>query len=149
MIKIEFMDRRQIRAFTRDLRKAVEGGISRGLYRTGFQIRRDIRQRITRPPKTGRVYHRHGRRHRASAAGESPANETGALKGSFSQSVGGNLLQVNSDDPKLDFLEFGTGKMEPRPLTKPSLDANIRNAEVNLETEIIKRISKIKIRQPR
>lgn len=52
---------------------------------TAFEIEGDVKRRIQGGSKTGRVYlrGRRRRRHQASAPGESPATDTGALAGSY------------------------------------------------------------------
>jgi hypothetical protein len=83
---------------------------------------------IASPPKSGRVYKRRGIEHQASAPGESPATDTGALIQS------GQALYPDSGDPMVitgianwstDYalaLETGTETMEARPYARPALD---------------------------
>ena len=70
-------------------------------------------------PGTGRVYQRRGTTHRASAPGESPALDTGALRNSIRSEVvrtaTGFVGKVIASASYAQALEFGTEKMAPRP----------------------------------
>lgn len=97
--------------------------------------------------KSGRIYIKHdagadpgGRRHQASAPGEPWANDTGnALSNTDTRYEGSDQIFVRGvvslDFPYAKYLEFGTEKMEPRPMAIPALEDridkivnNIRNA---------------------
>jgi HK97 gp10 family phage protein len=85
---------------------------------------------IASPPKTGRIYHRRSpdRSHQASAPGEPPAADLGALiaSGRAKYPEGGdpNLVRgiANWSSEHARFLELGTEKMEPRPFARPALE---------------------------
>jgi len=78
--------------------------------------------------KGGVTYQRGQKLHRASAAGEAPANDTGRLAGSIF--VGGN----NKDEKLViagrgvvnyaSLLEFGTSRMGARPFMFPAMEKN-------------------------
>jgi hypothetical protein len=79
-------------------------------------------------PKHGRVYKRHGKSHRASAPGESPAVDTGALV----NSVGFELLEqgvgmVFTNQEYSPALEFGYARMAARPFFEPALNTERPN----------------------
>ncbi len=76
-------------------------------------------------PKHGRVYRRgRGRVHRASAPGEAPAIDTGALANSIQVDVVGETEAVVYTNQKYAApAEFGTARMAPRPFMKPAADA--------------------------
>lgn len=104
------------REVAEDVRKAVEASALEALT--------DVRRAIQGPPKTGREYPRGAngdRIHRASAPGEAPATDTGALVSStylsqvneFTQAIGSRLDYAF-------YLEFGTFKMDPRPSWIPA-----------------------------
>lgn len=78
---------------------------------------------ITTGPKTGRKYRRRGVVHQASAPGQSPASDTGAL-------VDSRTIELDLENFRalLIFrtlyalmLEVGTAKMEPRPYARRSI----------------------------
>jgi hypothetical protein len=78
---------------------------------------------LTNPPKTGRLYRRRGVVHQASAPGEAPASDSGAL-------VNARRIDVNQQEcvARLTFtsahaplLERGTRNMAPRPFARRAL----------------------------
>lgn len=97
----------------------VRAGVVRGLVRGTEAVRTDAVSRINNPPKTGRMYGKH----QASAPGESPATDTGALANSVSTSVDQAALtgNVNFGTGYSAALEFGTAKIAPRPYARPAL----------------------------
>lgn len=81
---------------------------------------------IGSPPKTGRIYRRRGVVHQASAPGQPPASDTGALIASSSTSYQLDFDaargRANWSAQYAIMLELGTGKMEPRPFARPAVD---------------------------
>ena len=78
------------------LAPATRRGIREGFYGLGFGMKKLAKENILKGPKTGRIYRIRGRRHQASAPGESPANLTGNLQRSVGFDVRGS-----------DTMEFG------------------------------------------
>lgn len=90
--------------------------------------------------KTGRVYDHYfvtikgravpietrSRSHQASAPGEAPASDSGALVASISMDIeaGGLAAEIGTGRDYGLFLEEGTDKIEPRPWLKPAADQN-------------------------
>ena len=78
--------------------------------------------------KTGRAYKKGSVTRIASAPGEAPANQTGALVGSLSarvESQGTVTTGIASASTEYAaMLEFGTQKMAARPYMQPALDKN-------------------------
>jgi hypothetical protein len=102
----------------------AEQAIGQAVQATGLEVLTDIKKRIQRGPKTGRTYLRGTVSHRASAPGEAPATDTGALVSSVAYSKVNELTaQIESRLPYATFLEFGTVNMDPRPSWQPSVDA--------------------------
>ena len=93
---------------------------------TALSIHGHAVKEIQRGKKSGAIYQRSNKTHRASATGEAPATDTGALvsslqlkgAGSTTMYVFTNLLNY------APFLEFGTSKMGERPFMRPALQAN-------------------------
>jgi HK97 gp10 family phage protein len=87
-------------------------------------IRSQSIRAIQRPPKTGRIYDKKSpsRSHRASAPGESPATDTGALARSIVANVSGKTAEVVAAIEYAAPLEFGTSKMAARPFMVPALE---------------------------
>ncbi len=129
-----------------NLSKATSQGINQAFYSIGKDLKGTAQQSILEPPKTGRTYLIRGRRHQASAAGEAPANLTGALKDSVDFKVGSSSSMVfEAGSSKVNyagFLEDGTSKMAARPFMIPAIKANERNAIAHFEREIEKAIKK-------
>lgn len=75
---------------------------------------------------------------RLGAPADAPLRRYGDLAKSFrSQSVGDNEMIVGSIDPNMDWHEFGTSKMPPRPVLGPALLKNIEHIEKLLGGSIL------------
>lgn len=112
------------------LKGASEKAVARGTTKAAMMLQKRMRERIMKGPKSGRTYGRH----RASAANESPANETGNLQRSIHivaakpAPVAEARVVVSADYAKA--LEYGTKTagskhnviIEPRPFARPSID---------------------------
>ena len=61
-----------------------------------------------------RIYMRRGRSHQASAPGEYPANDSGALRGSTGHTVTATEAQIGTNAPHSVFLAHGTSTMARR-----------------------------------
>lgn len=79
---------------------------------------------ILRGVKSGIVYTRGSVTHKASAAGEYPASDTGNLAANINVQVAPNGLSgvIESKANYSSFLEFGTSKMAARPFMQPSAE---------------------------
>lgn len=101
---------------------AILRGLDGGLTIAGQIVLAEVRRLILETPKTGRIYGTH----QASAPGESPANETGALLNGLQVVNRGNQysrsIVIVSADGKSSLLEFGTRRMLPRPYMTPALN---------------------------
>ena len=94
----------------------VRRGLREGLLTIGKENSKHVKRLIRKPPKTGRIYSKGGRRIRASAPGEAPANRSGRLARSVGYRVSGWIrCEFGDRAPYGKFLENGTRKMEPRP----------------------------------
>lgn len=95
-------------------------------------------QKIQSGPKTGRIYRRRSVEHQASAPGESPASDTGALVQSGRTEFDMNNLMgtVIFSTAYAAALEFGTVKMAPRPYARPALAEKREEIEKNISDEI-------------
>lgn len=78
-------------------------------------------QRIQKNSGNGRVYKRGSRTHKASAAGEYPNTDTGALVRSIYWKMVGKLTaHVGTPIIYGKYLEYGTSKMAARPFIRPT-----------------------------
>ena len=121
-LKIEGLDK-----LTTAMRKeAVKAGgaLDRLVNSTAVEGRRRIIKRYKTGPKTGRIYKRRSKTHQASAAGEAPAVDTGALISSvyFTRDAPGQAT-FGSRLAYAFYLEFGvdkgTRKIAKRPAWVP------------------------------
>lgn len=123
---------------------AARRAIRRAFFELGRKLRDGASREILHGRKTGRTYFVRGpggrrRRHIASAPGETHANLTGKLR----RSIGWKVKGIRGMDfgygvagrhqaPVYDeHVEFGTGRMEPR----PSLDNEIRRNQRDLQRD--------------
>lgn len=78
-------------------------------------------------PKTGKEYKRGTKTHRASAPGQSPAIDTGALANSIladtTKADSALYAEVTAGTEYAEPLELGTGRMAPRPFMTPAAEA--------------------------
>jgi hypothetical protein len=108
--------------------KRAEDEVAKEVTATALAINLDVKQRIQRGPKSGRVYTRGrgqnlSREHQASAPGESPATDTGALVNSivFKQ-VSKLTAEIESRLDYAYYLEYGTRFIAARPAWVPATE---------------------------
>ena len=107
---------------------------------TASDIRNATVRRIQRGPATGHIYRSSvaNKEHQASAPGEAPMSDSGALASSYSVIDGPNNLTkyVSSNLDYAYYLEFGTKRTngEARPHLLPSVEEARPNFERRLKT---------------
>lgn len=105
-----------------------EGGLRQLVGRAGNLVRNTAVQSINQGAKSGVIYEKYNprRTHRASAAGEPPATDTGFLVNNIALKVDTDGLGANVESRAdySSFLEFGTSKMAARPFMQPALEEN-------------------------
>jgi hypothetical protein len=125
-VTIEGLDALQ-RDFAK-LGKEVQKGLGQAVAATALDVDRDIKKRIQRGPKTGRIYTRASGQnlsatHQASAAGEAPATDSGALVSSIYNIKNNELSRtVGSRLAYAYYLEFSTLRMAARPAWVPAVE---------------------------
>ena len=96
--------------------------------RAGNLVRNTAVESINQGAKSGVMYEKYNprRSHRASAAGEPPATDTGFLVNNIALKVDidGLGASVESRADYSTFLEFGTSKMAARPFMQPAPEEN-------------------------
>lgn len=134
----------------------IKGAMASG----GLTVRKRIIEKLSQPGR-GRLYKKgeYGRTtdHRASAPGDPPATDTGALKRSIHSftkvtkdtvitKVGsfGNIDERGQSIGKN--LEYGTSKIAPRPWLKPSFDETKAIAEKKIKDAFKKATKKVRKR---
>lgn len=129
-----------------DAIRAYQGDISKQLdlivTAAATEAVGNVRRAIQGPPKTGREYPRGAngdKIHRASAPGEAPATDTGALVSSiYNEDRGQGVKAIGSRLPYAYYLEFGTFKMDARPSWIPAVERAIPKMLKRVEIAIAK-----------
>jgi HK97 gp10 family phage protein len=105
-----------------------EGDIKALIGRAANLVRNTAVQSINQGTKSGVIYEKYNprRTHKASAAGQPPATDTGFLVQNIVVDIDANGLgaSVESRADYSSFLEFGTSKMGARPFMQPALEVN-------------------------
>jgi len=142
MIRLEFQNMNAVATALRQYGEQAEKAIQGAVNATGLEVTSDVRKRIQRGPKTGRVYthifrtingvpvpvdERAGNNlspsHQASAPGEAPATDTGRLASSVTFRATGKLeCEVFSAVEYAPYLESGTQRIAPRPAWTPAAE---------------------------
>jgi HK97 gp10 family phage protein len=109
----------------RNLDSATRAGIRMGMYNLGKSLVKTAQTEMRKKNKTGRTYRYKGRKHVASAAGETAANRSGKLRKSINFTVQGSEgITFGANTKYATFLEQGTKKMAPRPTLQNSMKKN-------------------------
>jgi len=120
-LKIEGMAELQ-RALSRASADAQEA-VGVAVIGTALELRGDIVKRIQDGPASGAVYAKGSVSHQASAPGEAPATDTGRLANSITFDKTGTMsATVGSDLVYAAALEFGGGRIDPRPAWVPAIE---------------------------
>ena len=108
---------------------------------TALGVESDAVKSIQRGTKTGikSKKHKPNRVHRASAAGEAPASDTGNLASSIKAIIRNDYAIVGTDQDYGFYLEFGTQSILERPWLRPARDKN----EKKFRKDIIKALRRI------
>jgi len=120
-LKIEGMV--ELQAALRKASAEAQEAVGVAVIGTAMELRGDIVKRIQGGPASGAVYTRGGVSHQASAPGEAPASDTGRLAGSITfDKTGPMSATVGSDLVYAAALEFGSGRIDPRPAWVPAIE---------------------------
>ena len=96
--------------------------------RAGNLVRNTAVSSINQGAKSGVVYEKYNprRTHKASAAGQPPATDTGYLVSNIyaNMDTDGLGVSIESRAEYSGFLEFGTKDMQARPFLQPALEEN-------------------------
>lgn len=103
----------------------AEKELQKAVTAAALTVNSDIKKAIQSPPKTGAIYPRGQKSHQASAPGEAPATDTGALVSSIVFRQPEPLTAfVESRLQYAPWLEYGTRNMKPRPSWVPAVEKN-------------------------
>lgn len=122
-IRVQVMGMDAVRAAMNEFGQSVIDGIQQAIEATALEAMTDVRKAIQGPPKTGALYKRGSKVHRASAPGEAPATDTGALASSIYYERPDPLTAaIGSRLEYAFFLEFGTRHIRPRKSWLPAAE---------------------------
>ena len=148
-IKIEGTEE-LVKAFKKLTREAaIEVG--KAIDATGLSLRGSIVKKYQRGPATGITYEKTNpkRTHKASAAGEAPATDTGRLANSVvteKDAASPLSIEVLTEVEYGPYLEFGTRTIAPRPSWVPSVQEEtpkyIRRVEAAIRRAAIRRAAR-------
>jgi len=93
------------------------------IEKAATETEKEMKKSITNGAKTGLIYTRRGLKHRSSAPGQAPANDTGKLVGSIStKSRKKGIVEVVIGALYAMPLEFGNSRMKARPFIIPAVE---------------------------
>jgi hypothetical protein len=141
-VKVEIKGLKEVNAALQAYGKGLGNSLAIIVDATALEAVTDVRKAIQGPPKTGREYVRgvnNDKVHRASAPGEAPATDTGALVSSiYNESRGKYSRAIGSRLDYAYYLEFGTFKMAKRPSWIPAVERAIPKMLKRVEIAIAK-----------
>jgi HK97 gp10 family phage protein len=125
MTSVRLTGNKELKDTLRRLGVNADKELADAVRMTAQSIRGNAQRLIARGTKSGEVYDKTNprRTHRASAAGEPPASDTGRLIGSIRADVAGKEASVSANTVYAAPLEFGTRDIAPRPFMIPALEA--------------------------
>ena len=109
---------------TDNLLAAVEDAVDRALRDGAEGVAETARTSILGGAPAGSVTVRDGRAHVASAPGQPPASDSGALAASIAVEASADGYDIVASAPYAATLELGGVHILPRPFLRPALDAH-------------------------
>jgi hypothetical protein len=140
--KVEFtLDVRDCIAALQRLNGDASEGLKRAALAGGMVIQAGMKRRITQGGKSGRLYQRGRKQHQASAPGEPPASDTGALANSIVARISKSDADYAESEtgPTMAYdeaLEFGASRMAARPYARPTLDEDADQIQAAIEAAL-------------
>ena len=123
MTRIRLEGTKEFRRALENMSDDIAAKVGEVVMETAAGIEAGVKLRIQQGPATGRTYKRRSVTHTASAPGEAPASDTGALMGSiYHESTGPLSAIVGARIAYAAYLEFGTRKIAPRPAWVPEVE---------------------------
>lgn len=128
-----------------ELRRALErlrGAERRRAQQDGLEagarvVETYVKTSMAEGGKSGELYSRGGRSHRASAPGEAPAVDYGNLYNSIQiEEVTPERAIVSASAEYAEHLEFGTSRMAARPFMRPAVDEHEREIVDAIEAAV-------------
>lgn len=111
------------------LSQESQAKVRRAVQATAAAVHADAVKSIQRGPASGLVYEKYQprRSHQASAPGQPPQSDTGALASSIAMILRGMRAEVGTSLEYGKHLEFGTSEIKPRPWLVPAVERNRRD----------------------
>lgn len=122
-MRIELNGSAELKAALANMSEAIEKQVGDEVSDVAAEMEADIVLSIQQGPASGRIYKRGGVVHQASAPGEAPMSDTGALASSiYSEMLGPISAAVGTRMDYANHLEYGTISMHPRPFFRPVVE---------------------------
>lgn len=142
-VSVRAVRKQKIEEYSRETTKGLRRAISRAVT----MVQKTAVESIQQGAKSGILYRKYNpnRVHRASAAGEPPASDTGFLANNilFQIDTDGLAGSVDSRAGYSSYLEFGTRTLAARPFMQPALEQNKNKIKAMIASEIKKAKDKI------
>lgn len=128
-VKVKIVSLKSLSNKLRRIPLAQTRGVARAIVLSALEVEGNAERNISRGSRSGRVNPatagRRSQPHQASAPGEFPKSDTGALVASITHVIDADGLgaSVGTNIAYGPHLEFGTTKMAARPWLKPTFDA--------------------------
>lgn len=117
----------------------VNDALQDGLMASAAMVQSAAVKSIARGVKSGRIYTKGRITHQASAPGEAPATDTGALIRGFQIEdafINQNVVFVLNNSDHAEPLEFGTSKIAARPFLFPALEGSRKKIMKEIRSQI-------------
>lgn len=124
-VKVTVLGVSKLQETLKNLNANINKGVNQGLSAIGLIVQNHAKQALQKPPKTGKLRKKRRNKnvvHQASAPGEAPATDTGALVDSIQMDVSENSqsVTISALTNYAAALEF---KMN-RPFLRPAVEQN-------------------------
>ena len=130
-MRVEVQNTQAVADALRKYGKDAEREIGRAIDKMGLAVTSDVKRKIQRGPKTGKIYKRKNKDHQSSRGindmSEAPATDTGLLVSAgqfYTNKINPMTIEIGSRSAYAGYLEFGTKKMTKRPAWIPSIEQN-------------------------
>lgn len=124
MLRVEIEGGKEFEKAVKALKKRADGSLEKWLADGAITTQSLAQQSILSRLSKGKIYERKGIQHTASAPGNPPNSDSGALVSNITveKIKGGYDVGSRKGAPWGLFLEFGTVKMLPRPWLTPAYE---------------------------
>jgi len=136
-----------------DLEKRTQRGIRQGFFEVGDDLNNELSKQMLAKNKRGKVYVKRirggaRRRHKSSAPGQTPANQTGTMRKARGYQISGSDqlewgIRSGKGAEHAEFLESGTSKMSARPGLRNTVRATQKNAHNDFSSNIERELTKL------